>query len=135
MKYISYFLEIIDTTFNQILCQSFHIPHLSHIYPIFIPHLSHIYPIFIPYLSHIYPIFIPHLSHIYPTFISHLSHILTHVLKPQPYFSRIHRVGCNRSPKGVRFFRDVYSPRIKTADLATVEAREACRRCEAPRRE
>ena len=73
MKYTSYkliYLEIIDITFNQTLCQSLHIPqyslnyilYLYHIYPIFISHLSHIYPIFIPY-------FIPYLSHIYPIFI------------------------------------------------------------------
>ena len=89
MEYTSYFLERIDTTFNQILCQSFYIPHLSHIYPTFIPLFTptfnaHIYPTFIPHFT---PTFIPHLSHIYPTFIPHLSHI--------------------------------YSPRIETAALAT----------------
>ena len=64
MKYTSYkliYLEIIDITFNQTLCQSLHIPQYSLNY---ILYLSHIYPIFIPYLSHIYPTFIPYLSHI-----------------------------------------------------------------------
>ena len=55
MEYTSYFLERIDTTFNQILCQSFYIPHFDPYISHFILHLSHIiyciYPIFIPYLA------------------------------------------------------------------------------------
>ena len=53
MKYTSYkliYLEIIDITFNQTLCQSLHIPQYSLNY---ILYLSYIYPTFILYLSHI----------------------------------------------------------------------------------
>ena len=114
------YLERIDTAFNQILCQSLYIPHLSHIYPTFIPYLSHIYPTFIPYLSHIYPTFI------------------VPGLKPQPWRPKrnaTRSVGA-KHPEGSKG-REVsfIVPRIETAALATEEERYAFRRCEAPRRE